>query len=159
MTLMAAARVMRNIVIAGICGTFAQISLRAAREALGVLPDFQPYGDLQRQLFRWGGSSLPPSLQALLPLISGALIWSSIFAWAYPWIPGKTALLKGLSVSGFAWLLAGLVFFPVIGEGVFALNARAGAWPALLMLVMLCSYCVTLGLVYGWLRRTPRHET
>lgn len=158
MMLTAAARTMRDVAIAGTCGTFAQIALRETRRALGVLPDFQPYLDLQRQLLQMGGSSLPPLLQVLLPLISGALVWSSIFAWAYPWIPGSTALLKGLSVTAFAWLLTGLVFFPAIGKGAFAVHAGEGAWPALMMLVMLCSYCVTLGIVYGWLRRLRRHD-
>jgi len=152
----ALARTMRDAVIAGLCGTMAQLALRAARKALGVLPDFQPYDDMQRELLHGVGASLPAALQALLPLISGALIWSSIFAWAYRWIPGRTALLKGLAVSGFAWLLTGLVLFPAIGKGVFARNAGEGGWPALMMLVMLCAYCLTLSLVYGWLRRN-RH--
>jgi hypothetical protein len=158
MTPTAVAKTMRNALIAGLCGTVAQLALRSARKALGVLPDFQPYDDMQRQLFQDVGTSLPSALQPLLPLISGALIWSSIFAWAYRWIPGRTALLKGLAVSGFAWLLTGVVLFPAIGKGIFARDAGEGAWPALMMLVMLCSYCLTLSLVYGWLRRHRRPE-
>jgi hypothetical protein len=153
MTSTAIARTMRDVLIAGLCGTGTQLALRSVRNALGVLPDFQPYEHLQRHLFDAVGTSLPPALQALLPLVSGALIWSSIFAWAYRWIPGRTALAKGLAVAAFAWLLTGLVLFPAIGEGWFALDAGAGGWPALMMLVALSSYCITLSLVYGWLRR------
>ncbi|NVN87838.1 MAG: hypothetical protein HXX15_17310 [Rhodopseudomonas sp.] len=158
MTPTAVARTLRDALIAGLCGTVAQLALRAARKALGVLPDFQPYDDMQRELLHGVGTSLPSALQALLPLISGALIWSSIFAWAYRWIPGRTALRKGLAVSGFAWLLTGLVLFPAIGKGVFARDAGQGGWPALMMLVMLSSYCITLSLVYGWLRRDRQPE-
>lgn len=152
----AAGRLMRNAVIAGVCGTTTQFALRSARKALGVLPDFQPYEDVQRFLFDAFGASLPPLLQGMLPLVSGALIWSSIFALAYHRIPGQTALRKGLVVALFAWLFTGLVMFPAVGKGVFALHAGPGAWPALVMLVVLVSYCVTLSLVYGWLKRDRR---
>ena len=133
MTLTAAARIMRDVAIAGMCGTFAQIALRETRRALGVLPDFQPYLDLQRQLLQMGGSSLPPLLQVLLPFISGALVWSSIFAWAYPWIPGRTALLKGLSVTALAWLLTGPLKLGPTGAFIsiavaFSVFALLGAW-------------------------------
>lgn len=148
------ARVIRDVVLAGLCGTLAQIGLRSARTALGILPEFQPYDSIQRQLAEAvGGGSTPAALQALLPLLSGALIWSSIFAWGYRWIPGRSALAKGLTVTALAWVVVGFVLLPLAGEGLFAYRAGAGAWPALMMLVMLSVYCVTLSLVYARLRR------
>ena len=147
------ARSLRDSVIAGLCGTAAQFVLMTGRKALGILPQFQPYEDMQRLLLSSFGTSTPPVLHWLLPFISGALIWSSIFSWAYRWIPGETAPAKGLSVTVFAWLLTGLVIFPLIGQGLFAFKANAGFWPALLMLVMLSAYCLTLSLVYGRLKQ------
>lgn len=146
-------RSLRDIMIAGLCGTLVQWTLRSARAALGILPDFQPYEVIQRQLAEAIGGSPPAALQTLLPLVSGALIWSSIFAWFYRSIPGTTALAKGLVVAALAWLVTGFVLLPTAGQGLFAADAGAGAGPALMMLVMLSSYCVTLSLVYGWLRR------
>lgn len=128
----------------------------AGRKALGILPDFQPYADMQHLLSDLIGASVPSALQMLLPFVSGALIWSSIFAWAYPQIPGKSPLTKGFAVTLFAWLLTGFALFPVIGKGLFAINAGAGLWPALLMFVMLSAYCLTLSLVYGWLKQDGR---
>lgn len=133
-----------------------QSALMAGRKALAILPDFQPYNDIQLLLFDWIGASIPSVLQRLLPFVSGALIWSSIFAWAYPHIPGTTPLAKGFSVALFAWLLTGFALFPLIGKGLFAIKAGAGAGPALLMLTMLSAYCLTLSLVYGWLKRDDR---
>jgi len=144
---------LRNAVIAGICGMMAQSLLMAARRWFGILPAFQPYLDLQHQLVKWVGAEWAHSLSWLLPMVSGALVWSSIFAWAYDRIPGATVIGKGLVVTVFAWLLTGLVILPGIGHGVFAAKAGAGAWPALLMLVMLAAYCLTLSLVYAWLKR------
>lgn len=147
------ARRLRDAVIAGICGSSMQSALMAGRKALGILPDFQPYNDIQLLLFNSIGASVPSVLQKLLPFVSGALIWSSIFAWAYPHIPGRTPVAKGFSVGLFAWLLTGFALFPAIGKGLFATNAGVGFGPALLMLTMLFAYCLTLSLVYGWLRR------
>jgi hypothetical protein len=147
------ARLFRDAVVAGLCGMAAQWGLRWARGALGILPSLQPYEDLQRQLAEALGASPPAALQAAMPLLSGALIWSSIFAWAYRWIPGRSALTKGFAVTGFAWLLTGFVLLPLVGKGVFASRVDAGAWPAVMMLAMLSAYCLTLSVVYGRLRR------
>lgn len=149
----AVVRRLRNAVIAGICGMAAQSVLMAARHGLGILPAFQPYDDLQRGLAAWVGPAWAPALSWLLPMVSGAVIWSSIFAWAYDAIPARAALGKGLIVTIFAWLVTGLVILPALGHGVFAVRAGAGGWPALMMLVMLAAYCLTLSLVYGWLKR------
>ncbi len=77
-------------------------SLMAMRRLLGILPDFQPYADLQRLVTELVGASLAAGLWWLLPVVRGALVWSSIFAWAYDRIPGRTALGKGLLVTVFA---------------------------------------------------------
>ncbi|MGB3867515.1 MAG: DUF6789 family protein, partial [Xanthobacteraceae bacterium] len=144
---------LRDAAIAGVCGMAAQSGLMAARRLLGILPAFQPYADLQRLLAEAVGASLAGSLAWLLPMVSGALVWSSIFAWAYRRIPARTALGKGMLVTVFAWALTGLAIMPALGHGLFAERAGAGAGPALMMLAMLATYCLTLSLVYGRLRR------
>ncbi|MCO5130747.1 MAG: hypothetical protein M9932_09270 [Xanthobacteraceae bacterium] len=145
---------LRDAAIAGLCGMAAQSGLMAARRALGILPAFQPYADLQRLLSGMVAASLAHDLSWLLPMISGALVWSSIFAWAYARIPARTALGKGALVTVFAWALTGLAIMPALGHGLFAARAGAGAGPALMMLAMLATYCLTLSLVYGRLRRS-----
>lgn len=122
------------------------------RHWLGILPGFEPYNDLQLTLARTIGTAMPQSLLWILTLINGALIWSAIFSWAYDLIPGRTAIAKGIVVAVFAWLVVGVLIFPLVGLGAFARNAGMGAWPAILMLAMLGAYCLTLSGVYGWLR-------
>lgn len=144
---------LRNAVIAGAAGMAAQSALMAARRLAGFLPAFQPYDDVQRLLAGMAGAAWAPALSWLLPMVSGAVVWSSIFALAYDRIPAATALSKGLLVTVFAWLATGLVILPALGHGLFASHAGAGLAPALMMLAMLAAYCLTLSLVYGWLRR------
>jgi len=140
-------------VIAGFCGTVTHWGLTTLRHWLDIQPGFEPYDVLQAFLARTAGSALPAGWAWVLTLINGALIWSSIFSWAYDRIPGKSALAKGIAVALFAWLIAGLVILPAIGLGPFAAAANAGARPAFLMLAMLTAYCLTLSHVYAWLRR------
>lgn len=139
--------------ISGAAGTAAQWLLMGGRHWLGILPGFEPYDALQSFLIRTVGVALPPGMVWALTFINGALIWSSIFSWAYDVIPGRTAVVKGAVVTVFAWLVVGLGIFPLIGLGVFAREAEAGARPAVLMLVMLTAYCMTLSFVYARLRR------
>ena len=144
---------LRNATIAGVCGMMAQSSLMAARRSLGILPSFQPYDDLQNLLAGIVGPAWAPTLSWLLPMVSGAVIWSSIFAWAYDRIPAAGAVVKGILVTVFAWIFTGLVLLPLLGHGLFGVKAGAGGWPALMMLAMLATYCLTLSMVYGWLKR------
>lgn len=149
----AVVRQLRNAVIAGLCGMAAQSILMAGRRALAILPAFQPYDDLQRLLAETVGAAWAPALSWLLPMVSGAVIWSSIFAWAYDLVPARSPIGKGLVVTTLAWLATGLVILPALGHGIFAVRVGAGGWPALMMLVMLAAYCLTLSLVYGRLKR------
>ena len=43
----------------------------------------------------------------------------------------------------------GLLFFPLLGLGLFAIGAGLGIWPALFSLAMLLTYSVVLGIVYA----------
>lgn len=146
-------RRLRNAIVAGLCGMAAQSVLMGGRHWLGILPAFQPYDDLQRLLAAAVGAAWAPTLSWLLPMASGAAVWSSVFAWAYDVIPARTAIGKGMVVTTLAWLATGLVILPALGHGVFATRVGAGGWPALMMLVMLAAYCLTLSLVYGRLKR------
>jgi len=47
------------------------------------------------------------------------------------------------------WLFMGLIFFPAIGLGPFAVRVGLGLGPALLSLVMLQTYSIVLGTVYA----------
>ena len=47
----------------------------------------------------------------------------------------------------------GLVFFPLIGLGLFAIQLGLGFWPALFSLTMLLTYSIVMGIVYSALKR------
>jgi hypothetical protein len=48
----------------------------------------------------------------------------------------------------------GLVFFPLVDRGIFAIGLGLGIAPAILLLVMLLTYSVTMSFVYHLLNRS-----
>jgi hypothetical protein len=63
---------------------------------------------------------------------------------------------KGVAFGVIGWAVMGLVFFPLLGMGIFAANLDLGIWPAMFALAMLLTYSVILGIVYAALN--PRRE-
>jgi hypothetical protein len=62
-------------------------------------------------------------------------------------------LLKGIFFGVCAWLVMGLLFFPLVDRGIFAAKLGLGIAPAILMLGTILAYSVTMSLVYNLLDR------
>lgn len=60
-----------------------------------------------------------------------------------------TWAVKGASFGLAVWLAMGLVFFPLLGKGLFATQTGLGFAPTLFTLVMVLTYSVTLGIAYA----------
>ena len=88
-------------------------------------------------------------LPSLLSFLNGSTLVSLIFGHLYRWLPGNVGAIKGMVYGVLAWAIMGLVFIPMIGLGLFALQVGLGISPALFSLAMLLTYSVTLGMVYG----------
>ena len=69
-------------------------------------------------------------------------------------LPGKTGAVKGIIFGLIGWVFMGLVFFPLIGLGPFAIWVGSGIGPAVLSLAMLQTYSIVLGTVYVALARS-----
>lgn len=113
------------------------------------LPSFQPYHELQAALSQLFGRSVHPAVPWALSFLNGSVLLGFLFGRAYRWLPGECGAAKGLVFGVLGWMLMGLVFFPLLGRGVFATGAGLGLQPALFSLLMVLSYSVILGLVYS----------
>jgi hypothetical protein len=94
----------------------------------GVLPSFQPYPAFQATLSRWLGTDVPLVVPWLLSFLNGMTIVGFLFARLQRLLPGRTGVSKGLAFGLIGWLFMGLIFFPVIGLGLFAAG-RLGYCP------------------------------
>ena len=135
--------------VAGLCGSIAHALLMYLKSQAGLLPSFQPYDSFQTTLSHITGSAIHPIVPWLLSFLNGSTIIGLAFGHAYRSLPGSNGVIKGLVFGVFGWAIMGLVFFPLIGLGVFAIHVGLGISPALFSLVMLLVYSITLGLVYS----------
>jgi hypothetical protein len=119
----------------------------------GVLPSFQPYEDLQRALSHLFSGTIHPSLPWALSFLNGAVVLGFLFGRTYRLLPGQSGAAKGCMFGVFAWVAMGLLFFPLLGRGLFAVQYGLGLAPAAFSLVMMLTYSITMGIAYSILRR------
>jgi hypothetical protein len=84
----------------------------------------------------------------LLSFLNGMTILGFLFARLKRLLPGRTGVSKGLSFGLIGWLFMGLIFFPLIGLGPFAVGVGLGIAPAIMSLGMVLTYSIVLGTVY-----------
>jgi Family of unknown function (DUF6789) len=143
----------RNSFIAGLCGTAVHSILLLVHSKSGPLPEFQPNEDIRRGIAELIGTDIHPGIAWLVLFVNGAVIWRFIFGQVYRFLPGNGPWRKGVFFGICVWIVMGLVFFPLVDRGVFAVRLGLGIAPAILMLVMLLTYSVTMSFVYHFLER------
>jgi hypothetical protein len=135
--------------LAGLAGSVVHLAFMYAKLRLGILPTFQPYPAFQATLSHWAGTNVPAIVPWLLSFLNGMTILGFLFARLKQLLPGRTGAIKGLTFGLIGWLFMGLIFFPVIGLGPFAIKTGLGIAPAMLSLGMVLTYSVVLGVVYA----------
>jgi Family of unknown function (DUF6789) len=136
-------------VTAGFAGTVVHFTFMYAKLKFGILPSFQPYPAFQATLSHWTGTDVPAIVPWLLSFLNGITILGFLFARLRGLLPGRTGASKGVAFGVIGWLFMGLIFFPLIGLGPFAIGADLGIGPAMLSLGMVLTYSVVLGVVYA----------
>jgi hypothetical protein len=136
-------------IIAGLAGAIVHFMFMRLKAQMGLLPEFQPYESFQLALSRWVGADVPMIVPWALSFLNGMTILGFLFARMNRLLPGSTGAAKGVIFGLIGWIFMGLIFFPMIGLGPFAIQAGSGAGPALLSLVMLQTYSIVLGTVYA----------
>jgi hypothetical protein len=121
---------------------------------LGWLPAFHPYEDLQQALSALVGSSVPAGIPWVLSFLNGAVVLGMLFGHLYRWLPGRSGAAKGFCFGVLGWIVMGVLFFPALGRGLFAVGVGLGPLPALFSLAMLLSYGMIMGIAYAALNRT-----
>src|SRR6516162_10403296 len=125
-----------KVAIAGLCGSVTHILLMLVKTKLGILEAFQPYQSLQIALSYWTGEYVHPLLPWLISYVNGSTAAGFAFANFYWHLPGSSGVVKGIIAGVLGWLVMDLIFFPLLGLGLFATGLGLGPWPALFSLAM-----------------------
>lgn len=90
-------------------------------------------------------------------LLAG-LIWAVVYGYvAEPRLKGP-GWQKGMLFSFLPWLLSLVVFFPLVGAGLFGADLGAGPLPAIGNLILHLAYGAVLGSLYAVPDRSPSRE-
>jgi hypothetical protein len=138
-------------IVAGAVGSVVHLVFMYLKSRTGLLPSFQPYQSLQAALAARVGTNVPAIVPWALSFLNGMTVLGFLFARIKRLLPGKSGAAKGVTFGLVGWVFMGLIFFPAIGLGPFAVDVGSGFGPALLSLVMLQAYSIVLGTVYGLL--------
>lgn len=138
--------------IAGFCGSAAHTLLMYLKSRIGLLPAFQPYESLQAVLGHVMGGQVHPIVPWAMSFLNGSTLLGLCFGWIYPRLPGNSGAAKGVTFGIFGWVAMGLIFFPLLGMGLFATGLGLGLAPGLFSLAMLLTYSIVLGIVYAALK-------
>ncbi|MBI4273572.1 MAG: hypothetical protein HY659_02575 [Rhizobiales bacterium] len=138
-------------IAAGLCGSTAHSFLMFLKSWAGLLPSFQPYQDLQQMLGHLTGDRVAPAVPWVLSFLNGAIVLGFIFGRTYRLLPGRSGAGKGFVFGVLGWIAMGLLFFPLLGRGVFATRLGLGLAPAIFSLAMVLAYSITLGIAYSML--------
>jgi hypothetical protein len=150
---MGANRIWKSLA-AGLCGSAAHSGLMFLKSWMGWLPAFHPYEDLQQVLSGLVGGSVPPAIPWALSFLNGAVVLGILFGRTYRLLPGRSGAAKGFVFGVFGWLVMGVLFFPMLDRGLFAIRAGLGVLPALFSLAMLLTYSMIMGIAYSALNRS-----
>lgn len=147
-----ASRIWKSL-IAGFCGSAAHSGLMFLKSWMGWLPAFHPYEDLQAALSEMVGRAVPPAILWALSFLNGAVVLGMLFGLTYRLLPGRNGAVKGFVFGILGWIAMGMIFFPMLGRGLFATQAGLGVLPALFSLAMVLSYGMVMGIAYSVLHR------
>jgi hypothetical protein len=139
---------------AGLCGSAAHTGLMLLKSRMGWLPSFHPYEDLQQALSQLVGGSVDPLVPWALSFLNGAVVLGMVFGRSYRLLPGRGGAAKGFVFGVLGWIAMGVLFFPMLGRGLFATGAGLGLLPALFSLLMLLSYGIIMGIAFSALKGT-----
>ena len=93
-------------------------------------------------------------ISAVCHTLNGSTAAGLAFARFYQRMPGDSGPIKGFVSGALGWLVMDLIFFPLLGLGLFAMKLGLGLWPALFSLAMMLTYSVVMGTVYGMIYAT-----
>ena len=108
---------------------------------MGVMPQFDIVGLLASMV---GGSR---TTAWVVHFLIGTVLWGGLFAWLDPYLLSQAHWLKGTVFGIGAWVLMMVVFMPVAGAGLFAVNL--GPMVTMATLVLHALYGAIMGAVYG----------
>lgn len=140
---------MQNIIaglVAGFVATVVLSALMVVKGMMGVMPEL----DVAAMIGMMMGASVVVGW--IIHFMIGTIAWGGGFAVLYGFIPGNSAVIKGIVFGIAAWLGMMILVMPMAGAGLFGMNL--GIMAPIMTLVLHIIFGAVLGMVYK-MRASP----
>ncbi|EML5470854.1 hypothetical protein RSM50_003503 [Pseudomonas aeruginosa] len=131
---------------AGFVATVALSLLMLMKGAMGLMPALNPITMLTDMAHAQMGMPASPMVGWVAHFMIGTVVWGILFALLFDKLPGRSALVKGMSFSVLAWLMMMIVPMPMAGAGLFGL--ALGMMAPVMTLMMHLIWGAVLGYTY-----------
>lgn len=131
-------------ILAGVVATFVASAMLLINNAIGKIPELHIAQTLSGML----GQPDHIMVGGITFFLIGAFLFSIIYAVIQSRIPVQSNLVKGLLFGVVIWLGMMLLYMPLAGAGLFAVNRGAIAAAAALVLTLV--YGMILAAFYAW---------
>jgi len=135
---------MQNItagVKAGFVATIVLSAMMLAKGMMGLMPGLDPIVMMSAMM------GAPAIMGWVAHFMIGSLAWGIGFAVLYDFVPGNSAVAKGISWGVGAWLAMMIAVMPMAGAGFFGMSL--GVMAPMMTLVMHLVFGIVLGAVYA----------
>ena len=137
-----------KVAVSGLCGSLTHSLLMFAQHQLGISLSISTLPKPPARAHQLDRRRCA-SGRTVADFLSEWVDRSESFARLYRKIPGNSGAMKGFISGILGWLVMDLIFFPLLGLGPFASEAGLGVHPALFSLLMMLTYSIMMGFVYG----------
>lgn len=126
--------------VAGFVATVVLSVLMVAKTMMGVMPEL----DVAKMLGAMMGAG--EAMGWVGHFMIGTIAWGGAFALLYSYIPGGSAIAKGVVFGIVAWLMMMIAVMPMAGAGLFGMNM--GIMAPMMTLVLHIIFGAVLGYVF-----------
>lgn len=127
--------------MAGFIATVVLSVLMIAKTMMGVMPGLDVISMLSAMM------GTPPAMGWIAHFMIGTIAWGGGFALLYGFIPGGSAVIKGIVFGVIAWLGMMILVMPMAGAGLFGMTF--GMMAPVMTLVLHVIFGAVLGAVYA----------
>ena len=134
-------------IIAGFIGTLVLTGLMILKKNMGVMPALDPVHMMSTMAAEKMGTEVNLMIGWIMHFVIGSVAWGGAFAVLNGVLPGRSQVIKGITLGVGAWLLMMIGPMPMSGAGLFGLSMGIMAQVMTLMLHII--FGAVMGLVFS----------
>lgn len=136
---------------AGLVATIVLTALMMVKGAMGLMPELDPVHMMSVMVSDMMGFQENAAVGWVMHFMIGAIVWGGLFSIFFDFIPGSSAMVKGILFGIGAWLAMMIGPMPMSGAGFFGLGM--GIVAPMMTIMLHIVFGAVLGTIYMRLAR------